>query len=272
MALQRHRRGDCRQIDSRNATGNERALLEPGRSISVFQDRCQTRFYVVTEGQRNRTTILLPGETTNPNLPGPAPDMAQRSQIATAEPLTDLEPMSEAFAAELGERYCLFHGAGPDGDEVPTFGWEMDRDFDFERDDKGVPWWFSLRERARFKLGAILVSRRVLERLTFEEIAYCVDAHRRCCSHGMAWDQNCEYLAGEQLAVPSIFFLDHVCPRKYREEDGIVFALTNRRRTRTVVRFRDETAFIRHGHVRKGKGDVTRNQKEGADHDYFDRI
>ena len=79
-------------------------------------------------------------------------------------------------------------------------------------------------------------------------------------------------MANEGLAIPSLFFLQLLNPKRYPEGSGILFVLTNRRRTRTLVRFREEAAFVRH---KKGR-DSARRADQGRPgawkDDYFHRM
>jgi hypothetical protein len=59
-AISRHLRGDWGELCEEDRLANERALKEGTRLFSVYKDRNNHRFYVITEWDRSATTILLP--------------------------------------------------------------------------------------------------------------------------------------------------------------------------------------------------------------------
>jgi len=59
-ALRRHARGDWGEVCPADAAENELALKEGCRLFSVYRDRYQNRFYIITEADRASTTCLLP--------------------------------------------------------------------------------------------------------------------------------------------------------------------------------------------------------------------
>jgi hypothetical protein len=59
-ALQRHQRGDWGELDSHDVQENELALAHEERLFSVYRSTTGVKFYVSTEPDRSRTTILLP--------------------------------------------------------------------------------------------------------------------------------------------------------------------------------------------------------------------
>jgi hypothetical protein len=59
-ALDRHSRGDWGDLDQHDWKENEIALAEGLRLFSVYRDRSQNKFYVITECDRSSTTVLLP--------------------------------------------------------------------------------------------------------------------------------------------------------------------------------------------------------------------
>ncbi len=73
LALYRHARGDWGEIDPEDVAENERALLEPCRLISVYRDRHQTRFHIITEADRSITSISLPEENWTRDSVGDRP-------------------------------------------------------------------------------------------------------------------------------------------------------------------------------------------------------
>lgn len=61
-ALRRHASGDWGHCCLADAQANDAALEEGFRVMSVYQDRHQTTFWIITEGDRTATTVLLPEE------------------------------------------------------------------------------------------------------------------------------------------------------------------------------------------------------------------
>jgi hypothetical protein len=59
-ALRRHGRGDWGELCAAAAKQNEHSLLDGGRLVSVYHGRNCVQFYIITESDRNSTTILLP--------------------------------------------------------------------------------------------------------------------------------------------------------------------------------------------------------------------
>ena len=59
-AVLRHARGDWGEVCAEDAAENELALKDGFRLLSVFRDRYQKRFYIITEADRSSTTCLLP--------------------------------------------------------------------------------------------------------------------------------------------------------------------------------------------------------------------
>ena len=59
-ALRRHGQGDWGELGAADRQENERALREGGRLLSVYRDRNDTKFYIITEWDRSVTTVLLP--------------------------------------------------------------------------------------------------------------------------------------------------------------------------------------------------------------------
>ena len=61
-ALGRHARGDWGDLDRADIKQNEVALREGERLFSLYRDRHETRFYIITEADRRATTVLLPDD------------------------------------------------------------------------------------------------------------------------------------------------------------------------------------------------------------------
>lgn len=59
-ALRRHACGDWGEVCAEDSAENELALKEGLRLLSVYRDRYQKRFYIITESDRSVTTCLLP--------------------------------------------------------------------------------------------------------------------------------------------------------------------------------------------------------------------
>lgn len=59
-ALRRHHQGDWGELEPPDRAQNEQALRSDGRLVSVYTAGNGTRFYLITEPDRSRTTVLLP--------------------------------------------------------------------------------------------------------------------------------------------------------------------------------------------------------------------
>lgn len=59
-AIDRHAEGDWGELDEHDRLENERSLTAGFRLLSVYRDRNNRRFYVITEADRSVTTVLLP--------------------------------------------------------------------------------------------------------------------------------------------------------------------------------------------------------------------
>ena len=60
LALSRHARGDWGDLDAHDRRQNEQALRHGGRLFSAYRLGDGTRVWVITEGDRSATTVLLP--------------------------------------------------------------------------------------------------------------------------------------------------------------------------------------------------------------------
>ena len=58
--LVRHLSGDWGEVDEHDQMANDLALDCCHRILSVYTDRHGVRFWIITEADRSRTTILLP--------------------------------------------------------------------------------------------------------------------------------------------------------------------------------------------------------------------
>lgn len=61
-ALGRHSRGDWGEVCEEDRVANDQALKVGARLLSVYQGTNGTRFWIITEGDRSVTTILLPND------------------------------------------------------------------------------------------------------------------------------------------------------------------------------------------------------------------
>ena len=59
-ALLRHARGDWGDVCAEDREANESALWDGLRLFSVYHDRKGVKFWIITEADRNTTTVLLP--------------------------------------------------------------------------------------------------------------------------------------------------------------------------------------------------------------------
>ena len=62
LALQRHRVGDWGEVCEEDAATNDRAVRKDLSIMSVYKSKGGTEFWIITEGDRSVTTILLPDE------------------------------------------------------------------------------------------------------------------------------------------------------------------------------------------------------------------
>ena len=60
--LRRHHSGDFGDMCEEDKAYNEEALETGGRIMSAYQDRNDTKFWIITEHDRSATTVLLPEE------------------------------------------------------------------------------------------------------------------------------------------------------------------------------------------------------------------
>ncbi len=59
-AISRHERGDWGQLDPEDRDANENSLKHGGRLVSRYLSTANVKFWIITEWDRNRTTVLLP--------------------------------------------------------------------------------------------------------------------------------------------------------------------------------------------------------------------
>ena len=59
-ALVRHQNGDYGEISENDKEANREALATGDRLLSAYNDRNGVRFWIITEGDRYCTTVLLP--------------------------------------------------------------------------------------------------------------------------------------------------------------------------------------------------------------------
>lgn len=60
--LRRHAAGDWGEVCEEDRKENELSLREGFRILSVYRDRHDTKFWIITEADRSATTVLLPDE------------------------------------------------------------------------------------------------------------------------------------------------------------------------------------------------------------------
>lgn len=60
LALRRHATGDWGEVDEHDRQENESSLLRGSRLLSVYRTLTGVKFYLITEADRSRTTVLLP--------------------------------------------------------------------------------------------------------------------------------------------------------------------------------------------------------------------
>lgn len=60
LCIERHANGDWGELCDEDRKENERSLREGGRLFSLYRDRNNVKFYVITECNRSATTVLLP--------------------------------------------------------------------------------------------------------------------------------------------------------------------------------------------------------------------
>jgi hypothetical protein len=61
-SLNRHHRGDWGNVPDEDAEANCESLVYGGRLFSVYGEEKGKRFWIITEADRQSTTILLPEE------------------------------------------------------------------------------------------------------------------------------------------------------------------------------------------------------------------
>ena len=60
IGIQRHQAGDWGNLTEDDHATNDRALAQGGRILSAYQAANGTKFWLTTEADRSKTTILLP--------------------------------------------------------------------------------------------------------------------------------------------------------------------------------------------------------------------
>lgn len=60
--LQRHQAGDWGDVSNHDRQANDQALKDGTRLFSVYHSAKQVKFWIITEAERDRTTVLLPGD------------------------------------------------------------------------------------------------------------------------------------------------------------------------------------------------------------------
>ena len=59
-AIRRHQAGDWGDVDEHDRQANERALEARTRLWSVYHSAIGVKFWIITEANRSKTTVLLP--------------------------------------------------------------------------------------------------------------------------------------------------------------------------------------------------------------------
>lgn len=62
LALSRHAQGDWGEVGSQDSQANDAALRDGARLLSSYDSATKVRFWVITEGDRSVTTVLLPDD------------------------------------------------------------------------------------------------------------------------------------------------------------------------------------------------------------------
>ena len=62
VALQRHAGGDWGEVCQEDWAENELSLDQGFRLLSVYRDRNDRKFWIITDANRSATTILLPDD------------------------------------------------------------------------------------------------------------------------------------------------------------------------------------------------------------------
>jgi hypothetical protein len=60
IALQRHHSGDWGDVDDQDRQMNDSSIHSGGRLVSIYRSVRDQKFYIITEGDRSVTTVLLP--------------------------------------------------------------------------------------------------------------------------------------------------------------------------------------------------------------------
>jgi hypothetical protein len=61
-ALEHHTRGDWGDVGAQDWEANDAALAQGERILSSYRDRNGVKFWIITEGDRSVTTVLLPDD------------------------------------------------------------------------------------------------------------------------------------------------------------------------------------------------------------------
>ena len=59
-AIQRHQAGDWGDASAEDSAANDQALINGTRVLSVYHAANGVKFWIITEGDRSATTVLLP--------------------------------------------------------------------------------------------------------------------------------------------------------------------------------------------------------------------
>ena len=62
IGLARHLRGDWGELEAPSRQANEAALLQGGRLVSFYCSRKGLHFWIITEPDRSKTTVIRPDD------------------------------------------------------------------------------------------------------------------------------------------------------------------------------------------------------------------
>jgi len=60
LGLKRHQAGDWGDVEEHDRQANDRALEDGSRLLSIYHSSTGVKFWIITESDRLRSTILLP--------------------------------------------------------------------------------------------------------------------------------------------------------------------------------------------------------------------
>ena len=84
--IQRHQAGDWGDVDAKDRAANDRALIEGSRLLSVYRSSAGITFWLITEADREATTVLLPQDCQVAGFP-----LLRRCRISGARVMAESE-------------------------------------------------------------------------------------------------------------------------------------------------------------------------------------